>query len=706
MDKIITINLGGHSIKIEEDAYESLKPYIRQIEQTFAHTENGKEIINDIEARIAEMLEELTKVTLVASMKDVEFVKSAMGNPGEFDQNNPEEDNATKSTPQDPIRKRLYRDTDSKFLGGVCSGISNYFAIDPVIVRLIWILFFFFGGASLLIYLIMWVIVPEAVTTAQKLEMRGEAPTLDNIINRVKNEAGKVEQNLKSQHFGKRLTDFLNALSPLILVVFKVFASFVGLILLAVLSVLLIGLVIGNNHIMLDDNGFILDYIPNVFDTRWEFSTVKALLALFMGIPLFIILASLIKFIFNSKVNYRPVRRILGYLWIATIPLLFYFLYTGVRNFRSNESIVKEKTITMKSDVLIKADFKSRNSIFERLSIQILPSDDSLFHIITEQSASGSNPEKAREMAEKNGADFTVSGNELILKRSDYFAKTALFRKQRTDFILKVPHGKGFTLDPSIHQIGASVEGQNLNYYASERKVKSQKFVFLNQSLYCPSCPDSIPTGSSSVLDLNNFTRIEASGAVDIEIIKGNKFNIQKIGSSDVVSQLDIYQSNDVLIIGMKKGYLHLHSKPKLIITMPMLESINLSGASECKAGSFGGDRLNIECNGASRASLSADFDRINIDLSGASHLDISGNTKEIEFDLTGASNVDAHNLSMDVVRVNLSGASKGIFGLSKTITGEITGASEIEYYGNPEVDVDNKGLSKIKRVNSQGMSN
>ncbi|MFM9945774.1 MAG: PspC domain-containing protein, partial [Bacteroidia bacterium] len=529
MDKIITINLGGYAIKMEEDAYEALKPYIRQIEETFANTENGKEIINDIEARIAEMLMERTEGKVSATIADVEFVKKAMGNPGEFedsenrdsDQSGTKEKTKQSSIPHDTVRKRLYRDTDNKVFGGVCSGIANFFNIDPVIVRLIWVFLFFVMGIGFLLYFIMWVIVPEAITTAQKLEMRGEAPTLDNIINRVKSEAGKVEQNLKAQNFGQKIGDIFSNLSPIFKIIFKGIALFIGFIILLILSGTLIALITSNSSFVFNHNDVIIHHIPNFFDAGWEFLTFKILVGLFISIPLFTILTGLLKFGFSTHVNYQPIRKVLGWIWVATIPMLIYFIYLGVQNFRSYETITSEKTEVLTAPLIIKSNFNDDDYFMECIDVTISPSDDSLVHITTTQSANGKNSAQARDQAEKNGATYTFSGNELTLKTGDYYAKTGLFRGQKVEFDIQIPNGKSFTLDKSIQKMGVDVEGQNITYYADETKEKPKALLFLNSNLFCPSCPDSIPLGSSGLHNYSNFTRIEARGNVEVEIRNG-----------------------------------------------------------------------------------------------------------------------------------------------------------------------------------------
>jgi len=698
MDKIITINLGGYAIKMEEDAYEALKPYIRQIEEAFVNTENGKEIINDIEARIAEMLMERTEGKVAATISDVEFVKRTMGNPGEFEENEQETASKPNFQPQDTVRKRLYRDTDNKILGGVCSGISNYFNLDSSIVRLVWIILFFFFGTGLLIYLILWIIVPEALTTAQKLEMKGEAPTLDNIINKVKSEAGKVEQSLKSQNFGQKLTDILTSLSPVLLVILKIFALCIGVFLLVILSSVLIALIAGTGSFVFNNEGNVLHFLPNFFDANWEFMTVKTLMALFIGIPLFSILAGILKFVFNSKVNVKPIRVVLGWIWVATIPLLIYFASIGIRNFRSHETLNREESFKVGNSLMIKANFSDEDDLFDRINIQIVPSDDSLVHVLIEESASGHNASNARKNAQKIAAAASLVGNVLSLKTSDYYEKTGLFRRQDVDFTIKIPNGKTFVLDKSLEDNNTSIEGINRNFYVSDFRESNKGLIFLGQELYCPTCPDSIPVGSSGILDNRNFDQVEVEGWIEVEIKKGSIFNIQKIGPSELIRHMDIYQSGNVLNITMEDGYFNLKTKPKVIITMPQITDLKLSGASDCKTDLFAGNTLTLELNGASSANFQAEFDEIKIELTGASRLNLGGNCRNIDMNVSGASNLNAEKMTIETARLELNGASEAILGITKSISGDLSGASRLEYAGNPSLQVSNNGMSRIKQ--------
>ncbi|MCW3074995.1 MAG: PspC protein [Flaviaesturariibacter sp.] len=178
MKKIININLSGRVIPIEDAAYESLQRYIESLRRYFANEEGRDEIINDIESRIAELMNEKVKKGAPAvSEADIEEIITAMGRIEDFEEVDAAEPTtastaagtgSTGSTQSNnPFsnfkapKGRLYRDSADKIVGGVSSGIANYLGIDPAIVRIIFVLLMFGAGTGFLLYIILWIFVPK-----------------------------------------------------------------------------------------------------------------------------------------------------------------------------------------------------------------------------------------------------------------------------------------------------------------------------------------------------------------------------------------------------------------------------------------------------------------------------------------------------------------------------------------------------------------
>jgi len=190
----ISINLGGYSFNIDEDAYAELKRYLKNLELHFAGEESSLEILSDIETRIAELFRaKLTSYKQVINIDDVGQAISVMGTPEDiFDNDGP----SARDKFSAPGYHRMYRDTDHRIIGGVCSGMAAYWDLEPWIMRVIFVILAISGGLGILLYLILYIVLPEAKTTAQKIEMKGNPVNIHNIKESVKKEFNTVRKNM------------------------------------------------------------------------------------------------------------------------------------------------------------------------------------------------------------------------------------------------------------------------------------------------------------------------------------------------------------------------------------------------------------------------------------------------------------------------------------------------------------------------------
>ena len=190
----VSINLGGYSFNIDEDAYSELKRYLRSLELHFAEEESASEILSDIEARMAELFRmKLSAYKQVITIGDVAEIKGIMGNPEDISDS---EGTTAREKLSSSGYHRMYRDPDRRIIGGVCAGIGAYWRIEPWVVRLIFVALSLAGGFGVLIYLILYIAIPEAKTTAQKIEMKGEPVNIQNIKESVKKEFETVRKNI------------------------------------------------------------------------------------------------------------------------------------------------------------------------------------------------------------------------------------------------------------------------------------------------------------------------------------------------------------------------------------------------------------------------------------------------------------------------------------------------------------------------------
>ncbi len=192
MDKTFTINIAGTVFTIEQSAYEQLQDYLRSIKDYFAGYPDHEEIVADIEARVAENLTQSKAPGNVITTKQVDELIGAMGRVEDFAAANEEDTlgaeplKSSQGAKGPKARKRLMRNPDDMVIAGVCSGLAAYVNIDPLIVRIIFLLSLFAGGGGIVLYLILWIVMPLAKTPSDKLQMRGDPLNLNTLEKNIK----------------------------------------------------------------------------------------------------------------------------------------------------------------------------------------------------------------------------------------------------------------------------------------------------------------------------------------------------------------------------------------------------------------------------------------------------------------------------------------------------------------------------------------
>lgn len=194
MKETIKASIGAYAFTLDVDAYEALNNYLDDLKRHFQKKADSREIISDIEDRMRELLHmKQIKPDDILTLADAKDIISIMGNPKDFDETEETESQPVEQLASSPsIQKRIYRDPNNALLGGVLSGLGIYFRLDPVIIRVVYILSVILskpisGKISVLLFLayfVMWAIVPAAKTISQKLALTGQDPSIEAIESR------------------------------------------------------------------------------------------------------------------------------------------------------------------------------------------------------------------------------------------------------------------------------------------------------------------------------------------------------------------------------------------------------------------------------------------------------------------------------------------------------------------------------------------
>jgi phage shock protein PspC (stress-responsive transcriptional regulator) len=590
MKKIININFHSRVIPIEETAYDILRKYVDSLKKHFAGEEGGDEIVNDIENRFAELFSDrLKKGATCITDDDVNEIITSMGRPEDFDQDESAPvSGSTKSaysgaeaTAEEP--RRLYRSENDKMLGGVCGGIAAYLKIDSSIVRIlfalltlgfgtgilvyfvlwavlppkstvtnirkrlfrdpdhraiggvasglaayfnmeiwIWRVIFLaplilgalrsifrhawfdfdnsfsfiangFGGGLTTIYIILWIVLPEAKTASEKLEMRGEKIDLESIKNTIKSDlegfrqkATVVGNEVKQQaeRFGAEMVDKSKGIKRdissvniprqgighAIGVLFKAFFLFISAIITFALVMALIGILFTGSGLLPLKNYFIHGF--------WQNILIWSAIILFFILPVVGLLTWLIRRIIGVRRGSNYLGYTFGSLWVIGLISLIFLMASFSRNFSARNGVKTEIPLAAPTQgkLIVKMDepkpefyesdwmginwhhkgpffdITEDSVVMNNVRIDVLKSEDSSWHLDLEKLSRGNNGTEALNTASE--INFTVNQNDSLLTLAHGFSITPKqqFRNQQVLVVIKMPVGKRIYLSGNLDE--------------------------------------------------------------------------------------------------------------------------------------------------------------------------------------------------------------------------------------------------------------
>jgi len=491
MKKTFTINISGTVFHIEEDAYEVLQKYLVNLKSHFGSSEEGKEILADIEARIAEIfIEKSTSVQKVVSIDMVNEAIEIMGTPEDFvEEENAEEYQPTEDTKR---KRRLYRDPDHRVIGGVCGGLGAYFNMDPVILRIIFaVLFIVTSGAAFLAYIILWIAVPKAKNTAQRLEMRGQEATVKNIEKSIKEEVSEMKESYKkfkesdTYSKGKKSVETAGDVTYNVFkVILKVFVIVIGVLLIISGFLGLLGfissMVIGHSFVQ----GWPMIWSPEVqvpgflnhFVSPGTVTFGMIAIGILVGIPLLAMLFIGTKLVFRYKTNNTAIGLTMVGVWFIALVALIAVSVSQLGNYKSQSSITETKTISCDSCQTLtlnlgedkyrdyaKMDFEIDNVkvavvdgeevILGHANLDIEKSGSNEFVVLVKKAARGKTRNDAKETSESIIYRFDLKDSTVVFDPYFILGEGVKYRGQEVDITVKVPEGKAVYLGEDMIKI-------------------------------------------------------------------------------------------------------------------------------------------------------------------------------------------------------------------------------------------------------------
>ena len=563
MNKTVTVNIGGIVFHIDENAYERFKAYLEAIRRHFTSAEGRDEIMQDIESRIAEMFQERVKDSKqVITLDDVEQVTVIMGRPDQFSEESEsakEEKHESASTqgssPEFKGQKRLFRNPDQKVLGGVCSGIAAYFDLDPVWIRLAYAISIFVFGSGFLLYIILWIIIPEAESSVEKLQMRGEPVNISNIEKNVQ-ESGKP----KRDNFVSRFFEGVGQL-------FKLFFLFIGK-LLAIFFVF-IGLVIAFGMFA---SMFALfkfpgthypEFFNHVFNSNFQFGLAFVAAVALIGIPFVMLAFSGVKMLFNIKRSTRYVGFTALGLWLAALVVCLVLGLEIGNDFKESQSVRRSITLMQPAsntlflelegkrshekekyydrwgkDELDELVFSENNELKSKeIKLDILKSNTDSFELEEIFYARGSSKKEAADRATHSTYAFNQTDSLMRFTRNFIIDKGEKYRGQKVQLILRVPVGKRVYLDQSLENFIYDID--NITSVQDDDML-NRTWEMTSKGLQCVDC-----TGEERTLGGNSNATVDIRGSDDESQVRIDKNGVVISGPDDEMVKID---SNGVMI--------------------------------------------------------------------------------------------------------------------------------------------------------------
>lgn len=831
MKKNISINIGGIIFHIEEDNYDRLNSYLNSINRYFESFDDSKEILDDIENRIAEIfLTKLNEGKQVIVDEDIEELIQTMGTVADFEaqiemevegtpsskekpeeeskQSEPEPEPSTASNNQSSHQKKLHRDTRGRVLGGVASGIAHYFSIDPLWVRLIFLLVFFnilfpaisgvaflgyiilwivvpgsdqleedksykklyrnpddrvlggvsggiasffgsdptvirllfvlsifLGGAGLILYIILWIITPEASSITQKMQMQGEPVTLSNIETNVKNSL-KVKEGDESVFvkillfpfrlialifgaLGKVLGPFLKFLVDAFRILFGLFIIFLGATFMFA-SLVVWGVLIGIAEGW-SDWVYLSDFPVEIFIGSFSFIGVTALFGV-LFIPALAISILGIIVIVRRKIGNSYFGWTLFGIWMLCLIVASFMIPNFINDYRVEEDVRKEEIYNV-SDTTQMPTLRLNRSYqfkdYDGVDLRLRGHNDSTYKAVIRYEARGRNARDARANAE--ALDYSIEfrdGDVYFDEELDF--QVPGFKFQTTDVIFYIPFGQPFRMESDLAEI--LVNTLHLNDYRSYQ-MEGNDWVFDQSGIRCLTCsePDREDTidrrrsqrnedaspnynisGEAITYDFQDFESVKISSLFLVTLEQGEEYKVEIKGRD--ADDVRLSKIGDELVIRYKDDWDIWNKKSRkdielsVYIQAPNISELELSGGCEGRITGFDTRDMEITLNGASDLNASITSNRLDVYLSGASKLILEGESRTLDVRLDGASTLEGYNFSARFAEIKSNGASKAEVFATEELEADASGVSQIRYRGNARVNSNSDGISTIRR--------
>jgi phage shock protein PspC (stress-responsive transcriptional regulator) len=606
--------------------------------------------------------------------------------PGSYDLDEPE------------VSKKMFRDPERKVISGVSGGVASFIGIDIIAVRVLFIIFTIAGGFGFLIYIVLWVVLPEAKTLTDKMQMQGEPVTLSNIESTIKKNqtlGGNAEETtftkillLPFRFIGAVLGVIGKILVPVAEVLRVAIGIFIALLGLAlVFSIVLTGGILlgifsgvsfpawltpGFNEV-----GFPVEIFSNTFPALSIVATVlvgfvPCLFVLLLGIS---VIAK--RVVFGAAVGWVLFVLFFGSLVVVgvTVPKIVYAFKEDGEYKIEDKYQSSGKKLYLKINEIGLDDYKVTH-------LELKGYEGKELKLIQTFEAQGSTKQNAIENAKMVDYHVVFSDSTLTFDSNIKFKKDAKFRAQRLNMVLYIPYDFPFVLDKNASRFIAQ--------YIDRDDLDGNTWKMTSKGLTCTTCPEKHQHNDHD--ELTEFDELHINGVINATIRQGDEYAVELIGSDADKKKYNIHQDGNTLYIDFddddkffwKKNF--NWNEMKINITMPDITRLEAKGAGKMHFINFTTDNIDMEILGAMKVYGEFHVENLNAEVSGASELDLQGDSHTMDCTIQGASSLRAYNFEVEDATVNAHGASHAKVNVTGTLEMNKGIASGIDYKGNPTI--------------------
>lgn len=598
------------------------------------------------------------------------------------------------------VSKKMFRDPERKVIGGVSGGVAAYLGIDIIAVRVLFILFTLAGGLGLFIYIVLWIILPEARTITDKMQMQGEPLTLSNIESTIKKNLnvndGEESTATRIILFPFRLIGMiLTGLGKMIGPLVDIVRVFIGILVILTGMSLLFALVVTAGVLA----GL---FTATVFTTPWsaEFQEMNLPIEIFTrAFPGWIVLAAftalLVPILFIILLGASAIAKRIVFHGTAgwTLFVIFFIsiamLGVGIPKIiyafheEGDYEVESHYTPTGKTAVLKAIDREGYQNV--RLSLRGYEGKD--FKLLQSFEAQGSSRSKAAENAQMVTYQVSVEDSVFAFPRHLDFKEDAVFRAQRLDMTLYIPYNFPFIMDEEMSRF--------ITQYVDYEYRDGYTWEMTPDGLRCLTCGNNREEEEDDRFsDLSDFNGIEINGRFNLRIIRGENYAVEMSGSERDKERYSIFRSGETLVIDFEGRSRNNDwdvndfslKEMQIEITMPTLEKIEAAGMGTIRMDDFTSTDLEIETRGPVKTRGTLNAHKVTINLSGKSEADLAGNANIMNARVEFASKLRAYNLEVTDAFVEVNGASSAKVHVTGTLETDEGVASDIDYRGNPQV--------------------